>query len=113
MIKGTILVCLIGMNLVGQGRGGGIPGATEQQTAALGRMTANLAAQTEAVAAARTALTNAAFRELCCDIRRTRVEAVFQQLLEDRRRPFDDFARGDLADQQLGQDPNVAHGGSI
>ena len=46
---------------------------------------------------------DAAAREIDVDLRRARVEAVLQQLLQRRRRTLDDFAGGDLVDQQIGQ----------
>src|SRR5688572_28972483 len=39
-----------------------------------------------------------------------RVEAVFEQLLQCGRRPFDHFARRDLVDQQIGKHVNRDHG---
>ena len=44
---------------------------------------------------------------------RAGVEAVLEQLLQHRCRPLDYLAGGDLADQQLGQDPDRAHAPSI
>jgi membrane-associated protein len=46
---------------------------------------------------------DATFFELDLDRRTAGVEGVFKQFLEYRRRPIDDFAGSDLADQQIGQ----------
>ena len=43
------------------------------------------------------------------DLRRAGVERVLEQLLQRRRRPLDDFAGGDLADQEIGQRPDRRH----
>ena len=43
------------------------------------------------------------------DVARAGVEAVFEQFLERRGGPFDDFAGGDLVDQQIGQDMYCRH----
>ena len=37
----------------------------------------------------------------------TGIEAVLQQFLDDRRRAFDDFARGNLVCHELGQGPDA------
>ncbi len=43
------------------------------------------------------------------DLRRARIERVFQQLLQRRRRTLDDFAGGDLVDQEIGKRADRAH----
>ena len=49
----------------------------------------------------------AAARELDGDLARAGVEAVFEQFLEGGGGALDDFAGGDLADQQFGQDADA------
>ena len=44
------------------------------------------------------------------DAARVRIDRVFDQFLERRRRPFDHFARGNAVDQVLGQAANLRHG---
>ena len=64
-VRGGLLaavLCIAGVYGQGPGRGGA-PGATEAQTAALGRMNAELAKPLEAAGAARTAMIAAAFAE--------------------------------------------------
>jgi DNA-binding SARP family transcriptional activator len=51
----------------------------------------------------------AAFDERHAELARAGIEAVFDQLLEHRRRPLDHLAGRDLADEQLGQDAYRAH----
>jgi hypothetical protein len=46
---------------------------------------------------------HAAAGELDADLARAGVDAVLDEFLERRRRSIDDFARGDLADEQIGQ----------
>ena len=41
------------------------------------------------------------------------IESVLEQLLQHRRRPLDDFAGRDLADEQLGKDADRGHEKSI
>jgi hypothetical protein len=43
--------------------------------------------------------------------RRAGVDGVFEQFLDDARRPFDDFARGDLGDDGRGQLLDTGHTG--
>jgi hypothetical protein len=56
---------------------------------------------------------HAACFQLHVDLRRARVEAVFQQLLEHRRRSFHYLAGGDLADQQVRQRLDDSHGARL
>jgi hypothetical protein len=64
MVKIALLAVVASFGLFAQGGGrGGIPDLSEQQSAALGRMTAELAPMVQSLAAARTALTAAAFAE--------------------------------------------------
>ena len=46
---------------------------------------------------------DAAFLEVDVDAARAGVERVLDQFLDDGRRPFDDFAGGDLVDQGFGK----------
>ncbi len=55
---------------------------------------------------------DAAFLELDLEGRAAGVEGIFQQFLEYRGRPIDDFAGSDLADQAIGQEMD-AGGSSI
>jgi hypothetical protein len=57
------LAALAGFSLFAQGPGRGIPGVTEQQSAALAAMNADLASQLQALNAARSAMTLAPFAE--------------------------------------------------
>ncbi len=41
------------------------------------------------------------------------IEAVLDELLDDRRRPFDDLAGGDLVDELGGQLTDARHGGDV
>jgi hypothetical protein len=41
---------------------------------------------------------------------RAGVQAVFEQFLQSRRGALDDFSRGDLVDQKVGQHLNNGHG---
>jgi len=43
-----------------------------------------------------------AARDVDVDLRRARVEAVFEQLLQRRGRTLDDLAGSDLIDQEIG-----------
>src|SRR5258706_102296 len=52
----------------------------------------------------------AAGRELHANVVRAGVEAVFEQFLQRGRRPLDNFSRGDLVDQKVGQHANGGHG---
>jgi hypothetical protein len=61
MVKGAFLAALTSLSLFAQGRG--IPDLTEQQTAALTLMTADLTPQAQAVTTTRAALTTASFTE--------------------------------------------------
>jgi hypothetical protein len=61
MIQNIVLLGLVSVTLLAQGRGGGIPGATEAQTEALVRMAAECAAQQDTVAAARAAMNRAPY----------------------------------------------------
>jgi hypothetical protein len=45
---------------------------------------------------------DAAFLQIDANLGRTRIQTVFQQLLQRRRRPLDHLAGGDLRDQQVG-----------
>jgi len=63
MFRYAFLPAIISLSLFAQGPGRGIPNLTEPQTAALARMSAGLAPQVQALAAARTALTAAAFAD--------------------------------------------------
>jgi hypothetical protein len=56
MVRYIALAALTVTGLFAQGQGRGIPGLTEQQTAALAQMTSSLATQTQTVTSARTAL---------------------------------------------------------
>jgi hypothetical protein len=56
---------------------------------------------------------HAAFVERHRDARRTGVEAVFEQLLQHRGGPLDDFAGRDLGDEELRQHANGRHTASI
>ncbi len=49
---------------------------------------------------------DAAVLEVDVDLRGAGVERVLEQLLQRRRRPLDDFAGGDLVDEQVGQRPD-------
>ncbi len=60
MIKNILCIGVVSVHLSAQGRGG-IPGVTEAQTAALGRMTAACAAEANAVTAARAAMIRVAY----------------------------------------------------
>ncbi len=48
--------------------------------------------------------------ELHGDGARAGVEGVFHQLFDHGSRPLYDLARGDLVDEQIGQEPDRAHG---
>ena len=77
MVKLACLAALTSLSLFAQGAGRGIPGLTEEQTAALARMTAALAPEVQSVTAARGALITAAFAEPRNDAAiRARAEAV-------------------------------------
>ncbi len=79
MRKYALLIAVTGLTLQAQGPGRGIPGLTEAQSAALTRMNTDLAAQAQAVSAARAALTAASFAERSDDeVLRARAEAVGQ-----------------------------------
>ena len=52
---------------------------------------------------------DAAASEVDINLRRARVKAVFEHLLQRGGRPLDDFAGGDLVDQQIGQRANRVH----
>ena len=43
------------------------------------------------------------------DLRRMRIEGIFQQLLQRRRGSLDDFTGGDLVDQQVRQRADRSH----
>ena len=77
MFKRALLAALTAIGLFAQGAGRGGSELAEQQSTALARMSADLAAQVEALTAARTALTAAAFAEPRSDAAiRARAEAV-------------------------------------
>jgi hypothetical protein len=63
MTKRLLLAALTSLSLFAQGPGRGIPNLTEQQTAALDRMTAELAPLAQSVTTLRTALTAVAFAD--------------------------------------------------
>ena len=48
--------------------------------------------------------------DLHVDARRPGVEGVLDELLDDRRRPLDDLARGDLVDQDVRENRDPRHG---
>ncbi len=48
--------------------------------------------------------------QLHCNVRRTGVQAVFQQLFQGRSGALDDLSGGDLIDEQVGQQPDGGHG---
>jgi len=52
---------------------------------------------------------DAAFGEVRFDARSASIEAVLDEFFEDRGRALDDFAGGDLADQQVGQGMDARH----
>ena len=47
------------------------------------------------------------------DARRSRVQSVLDEFLDNRNGPFDDFARGDLADRQIVEPANPPRGGNF
>jgi hypothetical protein len=96
---------------VAQGGRGGIPNATPEQTAAVAQMNTGLAAQTQALAAARAALTAAALAEPRNDADiRAKVDALKAADLALARARADGFAKVQASPNRLSPDQVKALG---
>ena len=109
MVKRTLLAAITSLGLFAQGGGRGIPGLSEAQTAALTRMTADLAPQVQALTAARTALIAAAFTEPRNDgAIRSKAEAVGAAELALGTGRAESFARLQTSSAKLAPDQVAA-----
>ena len=117
MVKLTWLAAFAVLGMFAQGGGRGIPGINEAQTAALTRMTGELAPLTEVVAGARKALTKAAFAESRNDAAiRAKAEAVGAAELALAARRAEAFARLQASPAKLAPEQAavfIAAGGSF
>jgi hypothetical protein len=109
--NGTWAGFLYAVVAVAQGGRGGLPNATPAQTAAVAEMNAGLAAQTQALAAARTSLTAAALAQPLNDADlQAKVDAVKAADLALAQARADGFAKVQASPNRLSRDQVTALG---
>ncbi len=109
LILGAIAWVGIAHGQGGGGRGGGLPGATPEQTQAVADMNAALAAQSSAVAAARGELTTATFSPVKDDAAiKTAVEKVRTAEIALATKRAEEFAKLQAGPNKLNPDQIAA-----